>query len=138
MPPIALATRVIDGLCSANHSAAPSAAPTPQAENVKRPCDGHGEYIASNVGCSSRRSARRIAVAAIGMTRRSGTNTSVTRLERLPVPRRPVGNQSSIVSASWLGTRNMCPSRPSPTGAWNTSHSEKSDPLQNPHWPVRR
>jgi hypothetical protein len=50
----------------------------------------------------------------------------------------PVGHQSSIVSASSPATMNMWPSRSSPTGALKMSHSEKSDPLQYPHVPLRR
>jgi hypothetical protein len=77
-------------------------------------------------------------VSAVRITRRSGTNTRVTRFERLPVPRIPVGHQSSIVSASSPATMDMWPSRSSPTGALKMSHSEKSDPLQYPQVPLRR
>lgn len=57
---------------------------------------------------------------------------------RLPVPRMPVGNQSSIVVVSSRGTMNMWPSPSGPAGALKISHSEKSEPLQKPQLPVRR
>lgn len=67
-----------------------------------------------------------------------GTKTSSTAMLLLPVARMPVGNQSSIITASSRGTRNMWPSLSSPAGALKISHSEKSEPLQNPHCPVSR
>ena len=94
--------------------------------------------MVSKVGCSARRSCSFCTVSRVAWTRWSGTNTSSTAIVRLPVPRMPVGNQSSIVVASSRGTRNMCPSPASPAGALKISHSEKSEPLQKPHCPVSR
>ena len=139
MPPCACATRVIVPSDCAKCSAAPAAAPTPTAENVKRPCDGNGVYIASKVGCRLRRSSSRIAVSAVRTTRCSGTNTSLTCSERLPVPRNPVGvavvDRLGLVAAD---EEHVPLVGFSPTGALKISQSVKSEPLQKPHRPVSR
>jgi len=138
VPPRALATRVLDAAVRAKCSTAPQTAPTPTAANGKRAAEGQWACSASKVGCSARTSVRLWVVSLVAWTRWSGTKTSSTAIVRLPVARRPVGNQSSIVVASSLGTRNMWPSPPAPAGALKNSHSVKSEPLQNPQLPVRR